>query len=210
MRLLALRVLLATATTALALEPRPDKLVVLTFDDGFRDNYETAFPLLKTYGMPAAVFIATQPLTEGISLWPYRLRFLVKKSRTRRLELKFGDGDNPCFDLSSDRRRRRAVDSIEGRLLSAAPAERARLLETIAQQLCLPPDTDPLDELPMLTWDQLRKMVGAGIEIGSHTVTHPALSTLGREQALKELAQSKQTIESARVDAVNAVQEPEP
>jgi peptidoglycan/xylan/chitin deacetylase (PgdA/CDA1 family) len=178
--------------------PLPDNAIAITFDDGFRDNYEAAFPLLQRYGAPAAVFVATQPLTEGISLWPYRLRFLFKQTQARELRLAWPDtaDHRAVFSLTSERKRRRAVDALEPVLIAAAPGERERMLVEIAHRLRVKADSDPANEAPTLTAEQLRKMSAAGIEIGSHTVTHPALSSLSRADAAEELAASKKTLES--------------
>jgi peptidoglycan/xylan/chitin deacetylase (PgdA/CDA1 family) len=178
-------------------EPVPEGAVALTFDDGFRDNYETALPLLKKYRCPATVFVATEPLTRRTSLWPYKLMYRVLRSQARRLE--FSPGELPgiapaVFDLETKRQRRGALNVIERMLWDVSRAERERLLGVIAEKLGMAPDSDPFDELPMLTWDQLREMAEAGIEIGSHTVSHPVLSALGREEALGELLDSKKLL----------------
>jgi peptidoglycan/xylan/chitin deacetylase (PgdA/CDA1 family) len=180
-------------------EPLPEGAVALTFDDGFRDNYETALPLLKKYRCPATVFVATAPLVKRTSLWPYRLMFWLKRSAALRLE--FSPGELPgagqtVFDLRTARRRRRALRAIEPALWRAGRAERERLLAIVAKKLGVDPTSDPADDLPMLAGDQLREMADAGIEIGSHTVSHPALSALAREEAIHELTESKKLLES--------------
>ncbi len=178
--------------------PIPNNTIAITFDDGFRDNYEVAFPLLKRYGAPAAIFVPTQPLSERISLWPYRLRFLLKETQLRELRLNWpGASLRPgAFDLASGRKRRRAVEALETALMPAPPAERDRLLADLAHRLGLKADSDPADEIPALTAGHLKSMAAAGVEIGSHTVTHSALSSLGRDDAAAELTASKKTLES--------------
>ena len=178
--------------------PIPNNTIAITFDDGFRDNYETAFPLLKRYGAPAAMFVATQPLTDGISLWQYRLRFLLKKTQARELRLNWPDAafGRAVFNLTNKRKRRRAVDALEPPLIAAAPSERERMLAEIAHNLGVEADSDPADEAPTLTVEQIKQMSAAGVEIGSHTVTHPALSSVSRTDAAEELTASKKTLES--------------
>jgi peptidoglycan/xylan/chitin deacetylase (PgdA/CDA1 family) len=179
--------------------PLPESAVALTFDDGFRDNYETAFPILKKYRCPATVFVATEPLVKRVSLWPYRLMFWMK--RTAALRLEFSPGELPgagqiVFALRTARRRRRALRAIEPSLWRAGRAERERLLGVIAEKLGVDPANDPADDLPMLAGDQLRELADAGIDIGSHTVSHPSLAALAREEALGELTESKTLLES--------------
>jgi peptidoglycan/xylan/chitin deacetylase (PgdA/CDA1 family) len=180
-------------------EPLPENAAALTFDDGFRDNYETAFPLLKKRGCPATVFVATEPLTKKTSLWPYKLLFWIKNSPASRLE--FSPGELPgtgriAFDLRTKRRRRRALYAIEAALSRVSRRERERLLAGIAEKLGLALDDDPFEELQMLTWEQLREMAEGGMTIGSHTLSHPTLPALSRDDARREIAESKAVLEA--------------
>ena len=67
------------------------------------------------------------------------------------------------------------------------------MLAEIARGLGVDPSSDPAGEAPTLTAEQLKKLSDGGIEIGSHTVTHPALSSLGRAEAIEELTASNGT-----------------
>lgn len=177
----------------------PKNAVALTFDDGFRDNYETAFPILKERRCPATIFVAADPVLHKRSLWTYKVLFWIENSRVERLEFtpdEFARSSPTIFDLTTRRRRRRASSAILSWLCRVAPARRTRLLEEIAEKLDLGHDADPYDQLPMLTDEQLREMAEAGITIGSHTVTHPALPALSRDDALRELTESKALLES--------------
>src|SRR5262249_16734332 len=143
-------------------------------------------------------FVATQPLTDGISLWQYRLRFMFKKTQARELRLDWTDtaAGRIAFNLANKRKRRRALDALEPALIAAAPGARDRMLAEGAQNLGVEADSDPAGEAPTLTVEQIKKMSDAGVEIGSHTVTHPALSSVSRTDAAEELTASKKTLES--------------
>jgi len=52
-----------------------------------------------------------------------------------------------------------------------------------------------LPQQPNLTWDEVRQLVRMGFEVGSHTVSHPNLARLTREEALWEMAQSRTVLE---------------
>jgi len=183
-------------------DPLPNHSVALTFDDGYRDNYEKAFPILKKYGCPATIFVASEPLRTGRSLWPTKLYFWFKTTKATELRLRLGNaeegklgGENVnVFDLRT-KRDEATLDRIEFSLRRLDPLSRDSLLTEISEDLGFTQDTDPLDEVPMLTWDQLREMARAGITIGSHTMTHPVLTTMSSQDAMRELAESKTILE---------------
>jgi hypothetical protein len=57
--------------------PLPRNAAVVTFDDGYRDNYEVAYPVLRHHRVPAIFYVATGALEGGEPLWPSEARYLV-------------------------------------------------------------------------------------------------------------------------------------
>lgn len=177
----------------------PENAVALTFDDGFRDNYEIAFPMLKARRLPATVFVAAEPVLHRRSLWTYKLLFWLGNSSAARLEFtrgELGEAGPAIFNLTSARRRRRAGRALLSWFCRLTPEQREPLLAATAEKLGFACDADPYNDLPMLTPAQLREMAQGGVTIGSHTMSHPALSFLSRETALGELVESKKSLES--------------
>ena len=105
--------------------PEHGRWVCLTFDDGYRDNYTLAYPMLKRLSVPFTVYVTSGFIDNQLSMWWY---------------------PNQQLGMSSD----------ELQLMDADP-------------LCT---------------------------IGAHTVSHPKLDILTREQQYREIAESKQTLEA--------------
>ena len=165
-------------------------VIAITFDDGYRDNYQNAFPVLQRYGMPATIFLTTGGLDSGDPLWFEQLAHALKTSRREYLDLEI---DLPRrFWLRTREERLDANGRIFSLLRSMSDVKRKNLLAGIFLTL----DVDHSERRnQMLTWDQVRLLNANGIEFGGHTVTHPFLSMLTREQAHWEASECKRRIE---------------
>lgn len=171
--------------------PRP---VVITFDDGFEDNYQNAFPILSALHIPATIFLSTGYIDGETSFWYDRLAHLILQAPDRKLELKGVPGP---LALGPSRASRREVLHRILRALKNMPNEcRLDVLRYIDAELggCFDPTT-AIESRPM-NWNQVREMSAAGIEFGSHTVTHPILSQLSDTDLAFELTESRRAIES--------------
>jgi peptidoglycan/xylan/chitin deacetylase (PgdA/CDA1 family)/CelD/BcsL family acetyltransferase involved in cellulose biosynthesis len=168
-----------------------EPVVAITFDDGYQDNYQNAFPILKRYGLPATIFLATGSMDSREPLWFEQLAEGLKKTSREFIDLEM---DLPRrFWMRTQEERLQSNNRIFGLLRSLPEAERQQWLSLILRQLDITCGGDRKDK--MLTWDQVRLMKTQGIDFGGHTVTHPFLSMLTREQAAWEVSECKRRIE---------------
>ena len=159
---------------------------LLTFDDGWRDNYDNAYPVLKAMGIPALIFLTTGRLESQSPFWVERLRAACADAeilQRARLVLR--------ADVARDMRKISVEDVTEH--LKRLPAEqRNRLLRTILGNSSTPNASDA-----MLDWLQVREMAANGIEFGGHTDTHPLLTYEDDDTIARELHTCKHKIERA-------------
>ena len=169
----------------------PETLIGITFDDGYQDNYEYAFPILQRYGLPATIFLTTGSIDSREPLWFERLAEAIKITTREYLDLEI---DIPQrFWMRTLEERLASNRQIFLLLRSIGNVERnQRLLEILKH---LGAERESARKNKMLTWDQIRVMKANRINFGGHTVTHPFLSRLTPSETLWELSESKRRIE---------------
>lgn len=175
-------------------------LVGLTFDDGFKDNYTHAYPILKKYNAPATIFLISECIETGNAPWflLFRQAFL----NTVKLECDLQLGHQLfSFSLKNIKERKIASDQVMSFLQKSKNHERLEYLDIIYDVL-EPFDSDELSNI-MLNWDQVLEMSNNGVRFGAHTHTHPVLSSLSVKDAEKEITKSKAIIENRIGTIVN-------
>ncbi len=172
----------------------PEPSVVLTFDDGLRNVLRSALPILQKHGAPATVFVCSDYVNRG-PLWTDEVGLLVMGAPIHTLVSPLGDERR--YYLRGTAARERAARAVTAAMKRLDPVARAGELRRL-RETCRP-DGGPVDVIPechdLLTWDDVRALADAGIEIGSHGQTHTVLSALQRKDARDEIVQSKATIE---------------
>ncbi len=173
-----------------AAQPIPSHAALVTFDDGYRDNYDLAYPILRHYGLPAAIFLTTSFVNGTQRLWWDELAAAIGTSQVRRAHVQ-GLGE---IRLGTPHDRRRAMEQLRRHLKALPDDERRRqmssLLSTLGAGL-----RPRVPERPHLTWNEVRQMSQNGITFGAHTHSHPILTRLPPEQAEREIADSKKIVE---------------
>ena len=169
----------------------PEPVVAITFDDGYQDNYHTAFPILKRYGLPATIFLTTGTMNGAEPLWFERLALAVKKTGKEYIDLEI---DIPRrFWMRTEAERLAANGGIFTVLKNLPDPERRERLVEVLKLLGSAEEGERWNK--MLTWDQVRQMKAHRIDFGGHTVTHPFLSKMSREEVAWEAAECKRHIE---------------
>jgi peptidoglycan/xylan/chitin deacetylase (PgdA/CDA1 family) len=174
----------------------PTHAAVITVDDGHRDFYTCAYPILREFKLTAVMYLPTAFL-DGAWLWFDRYQYIFDRSPCERAECRgmapLGDG---ALDLSSRDARYRAFLEVARQAQWLPAAERDRLGDRLADLLRVSVPERPQEEFAPLRWDEVREMASNGIEFGGHTVTHPILQTLpSAEDLAEEIAGCKRRIE---------------
>jgi CelD/BcsL family acetyltransferase involved in cellulose biosynthesis/peptidoglycan/xylan/chitin deacetylase (PgdA/CDA1 family) len=164
---------------------------VITFDDGYRDNFLHAFPVLKALGVPATIFLTTGSIESGEPPWYDQISWAFKLTAERRLSI--GPYGSPDGSLEGRAERLQALRKCLAWLRGVDAAERQRIIPRLLDALHVPaPFALPN---PMLDWDEIRHMAKQNIAFGAHTVSHPSLARLTATQLHAEIAGSKNKIE---------------
>lgn len=189
---------------ALAVWPRAEQrmrpLAAITFDDGYRDNFEFAAPILAETGL-GATFYAIAGLVEAerppwYDLMGQAVAVLLRAGRLNEILREYavfdgsGEGTQPTP--------KRVVASAKGLL----PEKRKALLDALCS--AAEPDALATERDQIMTWRQLAGLAAAGHEIGSHTQTHEILPLLDDEMLDAELIESRRILEDGLGRPVHA------
>jgi len=154
--------------------------VVLTIDDGRRNCYEYLYPLLQEFQMPATLFVISS-FIDGVDwLWTDKVLWLSKQR-------------GAAAELAAGR-----INDFFCRINRLEPHLRDESILAIAIAMGVRIPTQPPPPYNACSWAEIREMSDSGlIEIGSHTVTHPILSSVGDEEAWYEMTASRHRIEQS-------------
>ena len=173
---------------------------VVTFDDGWLDNYCHAYPILRRLGLPATIFLPTDYVGSDEWFWPDQLSFLLKIITDRHVKVEDMNGVEGVLSrfLNGDVRlliealacREQVTDQVIERC-KHLPIKRIReLVGTLAVELKV---SLPKDRV-IVNWDEVREMSQHGLSFGSHSCSHRILTTITPEDVSDELARSRQVL----------------
>jgi peptidoglycan/xylan/chitin deacetylase (PgdA/CDA1 family) len=166
----------------------PPRAVSITFDDGYADNYSTALPILKNWGLHATFFIATGFINGGI-MWNDMVIETVAKLSGKILDLE--EINLGVFKIDTIDERFKTVNTLLTKLKHLPGAERSRQVQSIVDIT----NTRLPDDL-MMTEKQVYELRKSSMEIGGHTVSHPILTSIDNESASIEIHNCKKILEN--------------
>jgi peptidoglycan/xylan/chitin deacetylase (PgdA/CDA1 family) len=168
----------------------PRNAVVVTFDDGYRDNYEYAYPILRRHGIPATFYVVTGCLDGGEPLWTAEIRRLVHDARRPRMTDPITHAQ---YELATPAGREAAISAIKRYLVRQPRAERNA---TLAELRARADATARPERRTMMTWAEVREMAQNGMDVGAHTVSHPRLPAMPLDEAEREIRDSRAELTS--------------
>lgn len=179
-----------------------EKLALITFDDGYRDNYDLAYPILKKFDVPGLFFIATAMIESGHLTWWDEIAWHVKHCSGKKIKLKnWIDAVQIDEQVSIN-----TIKKVLARIKSFPGTIEEQLIElrAISQQTV---PRNLVKEL-FVTWAQIKEMSDNNISIGAHSHSHQILSTLPEKELLYELTEVKKLLEDVTAKSVSTISYP--
>lgn len=185
--------------------PLPPRSLVVTFDDGHSDNFVSAFPILRATGVPATIFLSTDYIGSRAPYWFDLVARRFHCAPAGGIELSSVPFTASLVDVRS---RRDATGRLLSQLKRVPNAVRLACLAELEARLPIARLGFGHDEPHSLTWDQVREMSAAGIEFGSHTLSHPILTQLEDAELRRELYESREIIRRETGQSVDVIAYP--
>lgn len=193
--------------------------IFISFDDGYRDNYTRAFPLLMEYRQPATFFIPTRPLNGPPGFWWEIIEAIFFGGQELPGELRIEHGgqnyhwstkDGDCVPKNWSAWKGEALTGIQKAYMDLSdilkmspPEEQQDILNHVKKWAQLADDPNPY--FAKMTAGQLGEVYRSGlIEIGAHSVDHTALGTMPEKEQWREITESRNTLEALLSSPVSA------
>lgn len=188
----------------------PRSPLMITFDDGYRDNHDVALPLLTKYGARAVFFVATDYVERRRLFWWDRICHVLKTSQRTVLDLRYPRPMRLLLGPDPEVRARAIAEALR-----VVKEHFALDLDRYLEELGAAADVDISPELErrmvdehLMTWEHVRALRRAGMDVQSHTHTHRVVETLPLPVLIAEMDRSRALLESVLGEPVRAVSYP--
>jgi peptidoglycan/xylan/chitin deacetylase (PgdA/CDA1 family) len=165
----------------------------IVFDDGYKDFMLHALPILKKYTCPCSMYVITDCVETQLPPWTYILdhHFIYSKKLHLNLDNSLLPDSLKQFNISDDHSRIAFAKQLKPFLKTVSNNIRVHLYNQVQASLN---DVQPPTNL-MMNWKELKEIKNEGVEIGSHTKSHPLLNKLELEsEIIRELKESRELI----------------
>jgi peptidoglycan/xylan/chitin deacetylase (PgdA/CDA1 family) len=167
-----------------AVRVRRGRHVLVTFDDGYADNFTAAYPILRAHRLPATFFVATGFIDEPRLPWWDEIAWMVRTSTGKGVEL---PGWLPAPLPYDDPDRQRAIRTLLWTYYRLPADRTGGFLGAVAAATGTGRFAGGSDGVWM-TWDMIRELHAGGMTIGGHTVSHEILARMSRDRQWSEIS----------------------
>jgi peptidoglycan/xylan/chitin deacetylase (PgdA/CDA1 family) len=179
-------------------KPLPPRPLLITFDDGYRDNYVNAYPVLRKHSFPAVIFLLTGRIGTSAPSWWDECAYYFHQTKLDHAALPLiGESD-----LSSASLRKAARETLMRALKRVSEAEKLGALAKLRSALEV--EQAPHDPDLFMAWDQVRELVTNGIACQPHTVSHPIMTRIDVPDRRREITQSCEQIRQETGQTITA------
>ena len=168
----------------------PKRSVLITFDDGYKDNFTLAYPVLHSLHIPAIYFIPAGTIMNRKLHWWDIISLFIKKTQKSLIIIQ-----KVNLPLASAQEKKKAIFHLLKVMKTKPHSQTQDLLEILSKECEVDFPSHEQQNSELMTWDNIQEVRSNGIAIGSHTVSHRVLATLDEDEQFEELRSSKKLLE---------------
>ncbi len=184
----------------------PRNPIVLTFDDGYLDNYRVALPLLLEVGVVADFFICPWNIENRRLFWWDKIAYCLRKTRRESITLTYPESIR--LELATEESMQTARRTVLRIVKHTPKLDIQALVDELQQRTEVNFDEQGEAEKLLMGWDHVRSLRRAGMGVGSHSYSHPILPLADDETARREMLRSRLAIEKELNERVSALAYP--
>lgn len=173
-------------------------LCLITFDDGWRDNYVNAFDILKKYSVPAIIFVSTEHMGNSDLFWFARIKTILENIEsantndwTDDLLVDIRGHLHEIASLKSNQRGRK-IEQVLDIMKHMKYRDIEKVIDALSGKYAA---HNVSRERVTLSWDEMREMINNGISFGTHGKRHAILTLLDDQDLEREIKESKEQLE---------------
>ncbi len=166
------------------------RFAAFTIDDGYKDNFDYAWPVFRNYNCPFTVFVTTDIIEGTALLWWLVLEQAIKQQDEVQIDLA---GTLTRFDASTLENKKKTWEDIYWPLRGSNEAHLRQTIKQLAERYHI--DTNAMCRNLAMTWKEVANLNKDDlVTIGAHTVSHPSLMELSYKEVRFEMSESRRRI----------------
>ncbi len=179
-------------------DPLPSRSLLITFDDGYLDNYVHAYPVLRDHGFSAVIFLLTNCVDNPAVPWWDECAYYFHHTELQMADLPLvGERDLATFSLR--------IAAREAVMLALKRADEAEKLAALGElRAALKVEPVPRDPALFMTWNHVRDLVANGVACQPHTTTHPIMTNVDQSEMRRQIAESSQRVKEETGQVIRA------
>lgn len=168
--------------------------IILTIDDGYRDNYTLAYPIIRKHDLPVTIYLTAGFIGGEKCLWLDDIEYALRSTGCDVFNTEKALGEER-IDISTHEKKKAAEKKLYSALAKKGEQERKEVLQELFAALDVPKPSAPVRDRVMMNWEEVNEMAANGVDFGAHTVSHPFLPVMPLDVAKREILDSKRIIE---------------
>jgi len=165
----------------------PQNPIIISFDDGYRDNYDNAFPVLKKFNLKGVIFLATGFIGTDKTFWWDEISSIILETSKKQICIpSISEKFLKLSEKSDVKYRRQFIEELLNKIKTMPESKKNGIINEL-REVC---GNIKNSQSVMLDWNMALEMQKNGVELGAHTVNHPVLSQIKHDDIRREIALS--------------------